>query len=152
MTNFINTILSIFIGFFSIVIASFLQLGLQSDLKTQRIVYNEVTNLIDKVEDTGELTAKDKSDFYLALSATGVIFEVDMIRELKVVNPRDATSGEVVTSYVKIDENSKFNKGDHFTITVKAVDYTGAQKLAAMVLRVLNEPINVSQSGVIDNG
>lgn len=152
MTQFINTILSIFIGFFAIVVASFLQLGLQSDMAAHRLVLNELSAIVDKVEDTGELTTQDKSDFYLALATTGMVFEVDMIREMKVVNPRDSVSGEVVTSYVRVNENEKFNKGDIFTVSVKAVDYTGIQKLTALILRIWNEPINEYRSGVVDNG
>lgn len=152
MTNFINTIIGVFIGFFTIIVSAFLLLGLQSDLQTQRVVLNETTNLIDKIKDTGVLSDADKADYYLALSTTGTIFEVDIIREMKVVNPRDSVSGEIVTSYVNVPDTSVYNQGDLVTVNVRAVDYTGAQKLMRMLISVINDKLEISLVGLVNNG
>lgn len=152
MPTLINTIIAVFLAFFIIVGGSFVFLGHKSDLRADRVTYNEMANLMDKVKDTGQLTDADKSDFYLALATTGVIYEVTMTRKLKVVNPAQGSTGKIQTTYITLEDNSVYNQGDLFELKVRAVNYTGIQKVTAALLSIVYPKFDESQTGVVENG
>lgn len=110
---------------------------MSKDLTMNRSVLNEMTNLIDKVSDNGRISSTDLSDFYLGVSSHGVSMDATVKRYMKVVNPDGA--GGTYTSYVLNDNTTTWNSGDIIKVSVKAIDYTGAQRIQNRLLH-LNPP------------
>lgn len=128
MSDFINKIIGLFMVFILLVLAPLIINSLSTSLTMKRAVLNEMTNFIDKVTDSGRITAPQKTDFfYLGCSSHGVTVDVRIKRYIRVVNSDGA--GSTITTYVLSDKIDNWNQGDIIEVEVEAIDYTSAQKL-----------------------
>ena len=137
MTDILNKILGVLIAFTILAGGPLILNTMSKDLTMNRSVLNEMTNLIDKVTDNGRLSSTDLSDFYLGISSYGVSMDATVKRYMKVTNPGGAEG--TYTSYVLNDDLTTLNAGDIIKVTVKAIDYTGAQRIQNRLLH-LNPP------------
>ncbi|RJX39144.1 hypothetical protein D3P09_16765 [Paenibacillus pinisoli] len=147
MTDIINKILGVVIAFTLLVGAPLVITALQKDLTMNRSVLNEMTNLIDKVSDNGRLSEQDLSEFYVNISSHGMAMDGTISRYMKVVNP-DAAGG-TVTSYMLVDDHKHWNTGDIIKVRVRAVDFSGAQRLQNYLLRLTPPKFDQTLAGMI---
>lgn len=132
MTDIINKIIGVFLAFTLLVGAPLVISAMNKDLTMNRSVLNEMTNLINKVTDSGSLNSTDLSDFYLGISSHGAAMDAQIQRYIKVVNPDG--SGGIYTSYVLTDNLEEWNTGDIIKVSVQAIDYTSAQRMQNRLL------------------
>ncbi|QMV40500.1 hypothetical protein [Cohnella cholangitidis] len=147
MTDIFNKILGVLLAFTLLAGGPLVINTMSKDLTMNRSVLNEMTNLIDKVTDNGRLTPEDKEDFYIAISSHGMTMDATIRRYMKVVNPDGPNS--TATSYMLNDDISKWNQGDIIKVTVKAIDYTGAQRLQNQLLRITPAKFDQTLSGMV---
>lgn len=147
MTDFIGKVISTILVFILMILAPLTIWSFASDLEAKRALLNEAENLIDKIEDTGTLNDVQLADFYLGCASHGVIVDARVYRYIKVVNPDGA--GGTVTNYVVADNLTLWNKGDVIKVQVEAIDYTGAQKMLMMLMRVFNDKLDFTMSGMV---
>lgn len=145
MNDFLGRLLAIVLVCLLAIMAPLTINGLIMDLTATRSIYNEVSNLIDKVTDTGELSEITLADFYLGCNAYGVITDVDIERNIKVINPDG--KGSTVTTYIKSDKIDEWNQGDIITVRVRAIDYTGAQKILWYLINLAVPRMDITLSG-----
>ncbi|GFN30940.1 hypothetical protein [Paenibacillus xylaniclasticus] len=147
MTDLFNKILGVLLAFVLLAGAPLVINTLSKDLSMNRNVLNEMTNLIDIVSDSGQLTDDQLADFYLAISSYGVTMDATIKRYMKVVNPDGA--GGTRTTYVYTNDNTTWNTGDIIKVTVNAVDYTGAQRLQYRLLHLSPSKFEQTLAGMI---
>lgn len=147
MADFINKTIGVLLAFVLLVGAPLILNTMSKDLTMKRGILNEMTNLINKVTDSGKMTEQDVADFYLAVSSYGVTMDATIQRYIKVVNPDGA--GGIYTSYVLSDDLSTWNKGDIIKVTVRAVDYTGAQRIQYRFLRFTPNKFEETLAGMV---
>lgn len=147
MTDLINKILGVLLAFVLLIGAPFVINAMSKDLTMNRSVLNEMTNFIDKITDKGTLTDQDKADFYLGISSYGASMDATIKRYMKVVNPDG--NGGTYASYVYSDDLLTWNPGDIIQVTVRAIDYTGAQRLQNRLLRMTPAKFNQTLAGMI---
>lgn len=147
MSDFPGRVVLVILVFIQMVMIPLTIITFTDDLTDKRMLMNEVTNLIDKVTDTGKLTDLQRSDFYLGVSSHGVVCDTEILRYVKVVSP-DGHGGTVV-SYVVADDTSTWNQGDIVKVSIEAIDYTGAQKLSQMFLHLFVRKVDFSLAGSV---
>lgn len=149
--DIINKTIGVLIAFAIIVGGGLTIKTIMLDASTERQVFIEVQNFIDKVEDTGQITDQDLSDLYVNTSVNGVTMSIDVTRDILTMYPTDALSGDTKVVYVESTDISKFNKGDRVNVHVQAVDYTPAQRLQWILLNLYTGKIDINLSGVVEN-
>ena len=147
MTDIFNKILGVLLAFVILVGGPLIIKSMGKDLTMNRSILNEMTNFIDKVTDNGRLSEADLEDFYLGISSYGMTMDATVKRYMKVVNP-DGKQG-TYTSYVLNDDLSKWNQGDIIKVTVKAVDYTGGQRLQNRILHLAPSKFEQTLAGMV---
>ena len=147
MTDIFNKILGVLLAFVILVGGPLIIKSMGKDLTMNRSILNEMTNFIDKVTDNGRLSDADLEDFYLGISSYGMTMDATVRRYMKVVNP-DGKQG-TYTSYVLNDDLSKWNQGDIIKVTVKAVDYTGGQRLQNRILHLAPSKFEQTLAGMV---
>lgn len=147
MTDIINKVIGVLLAFTLLVGAPLIITAMGKDLTMHRSVLNEMTNLIDKVSDNGRLSSQDLSDFYLGISSHGMTMDATIQRYMRVVNP--AESGGTYATYMISDDLDRWNTGDIIKVTVKAIDYTGAQRIQNRLLRLTPLKLEHTLAGMI---
>lgn len=147
MTDIINKIIGVLLAFTLLVGAPLIITSMSKDLTMSRSVLNEMTNLINKVTDNGRLSSQDLSDFYLGISSHGMTMDATIRRYMKVVNPDG--NGGTYTIYMISDDLSTWNSGDIIKVTVKAIDYTGAQRIQNRLLRLTPPKFEQTLAGMV---
>lgn len=137
MTDIFNKLLGVLLAFALLVGAPLAINTMSKELTMNRSVMNEMTNLINRVADSGRLTDEDLTDFYLGISSYGMTMDATIKRYAKVVNPDGA--GGTYVSYVLNDDNTSWNKGDIIQVNVNAIDFTAAQHIRHRLLH-MNPP------------
>ena len=147
MSDFVNRVIGLFLVFILLVIAPLLIQSLSRDLTIKRSILSEMTNFIDKVTDTGKITELDLTDFYTGCSSYGAVVDVQIKHYIRVINPDG--KGSTYSSYVLSDKLTNWDQGDIIEVDVKAIDYTGAQKIAAYFNKVSSPKLNFQLAGMV---
>ncbi len=147
MSDFLNRLIGLFLVFILLVLAPLTIHSLSTDLTIKRSILNEITNFIDKVTDTAQVTEAQQTDFYIGCSSYGAIVDVQIKRYIRIVNP-DGMGG-TYTSYALTDNILHFNQGDIVQVEVKAIDYTGAQKLMWYFNKIFTPKLEFTLAGMV---
>ena len=76
-----------------LVVAPLLMSYMTSEMVTERVALNEVSQFIDRVTDKQMITKSDVDDLYIALGASGGIYNVEVKRYVVVSVPTKDASG-----------------------------------------------------------
>lgn len=147
MNDFFTKLIGLFLAFFLLVIAPITNNALAQDLTMKRAILNEMTNFVDKVTDSGQISDAMLSDFYLGCASHGAVVDVSVQRYIKIVNP-DGSGGTYIT-YVLSDEIAKWNKSDIVKVKVEAIGYTGAQRLMWYFLKLVTPKLEFELAGMV---
>lgn len=149
MSDFLNKLIGVVLAFVLLAAGPLVNRGLAGDLEMKRSVLNEMTNFLDKVSDNGRITNLDLSNYYLALNSYGVAMDAKVNRYMKVVNPDGA--GSTYTTYTASEDVTTYNQGDIVTTTVKAIDYTGSQRVMNRLMHLSPPKFDVTFSAMVRN-
>ena len=69
MSDFINKVITIVLIFVMLVLAPLLISYMSTDMTSERLILNDVTQFIDKVTDKYTITDYDLNDLYLAVNS-----------------------------------------------------------------------------------
>lgn len=149
MSDFLNKLIGVVLAFVLLAAGPLINRGLSQDLEMKRSVLNEITNFLDKVSDNGRINDVDVSNYYLALNSYGVAMDAHIERQIKVVNPDGA--GGTYATYVVSDDITQYNQGDIVITTVKAIDYTGSQRVINRLMHLSPPKFDVTFSAMVRN-
>ena len=102
MTDFINKIITIVLIFIMLILAPLLISYMSTDMVTERLVLNEVSQFIDKVTDKGLITEYDINDLYLGVNSHGGNYDVTIEHYQLLEEP--LSDGSTKLLYVKQDD------------------------------------------------
>ena len=149
MIDIINKLIAVIIAFMLLILAPLVIHNLSMELTMKRSIMNEMVNVIDKVTDTGRITNEQLEDFYIVCSTYGITTDVIIERYAKEVNPTE--TGDTYTKYVKKVDNKNYEQGDIIKVSVKAISYTGPQKMAHYILHISQPKFECTLSGMVRN-
>lgn len=157
MGNTIGKVFTLFIAVLLLVIYPLMQLFQQQEFTTRMFVYTETTKLVDAVRNTGYLTARMYEEYTSKLSATNMLYDIDLEHQHRKYdpiyeNPSDAStfkndygihySGYYTKEILEVlfpDNNTgselyRLSQGDYFVVKVINKNKTSAVKMSQLLL------------------
>lgn len=143
-----NGAVSKFIGIvliFFMALAMFGHAILSEQVLMRRSIVAEVTNLIDEVTDTGVLDDTRIADFYLGCASYGPLVDVEIIRYVRIINPKPG--GGTYVSYVVSDDITNWSEGDLIKVVVNEIGPTNFASFLYNICSLSLSPIDFSLAG-----
>ena len=109
MSDFINKVITIVLIFVLLVLAPLLISYMSTDMVTERLILNDVSQFIDKVTDKALITQYDLNDLYLAVNSHGGAYEVVVERYQLLEEPVPGSGTKLL--YLKNDDTYDLMKG-----------------------------------------
>lgn len=135
MFDYPAKVFSILLIFMMCALSPFLSAYMESEALSNRLALNEVEMFLDKVTDKATITQADLDDLYLAIAATGGIYDVEVKRLIRLSTKLPDDS--VRTLYLSQDYIGETMKsGDLVKVTVTDIGLTPAKRLKWYVLRL----------------
>lgn len=147
MTDFLNKVVTLILIFILLILAPLLISYMSTEMTTQRLVLNEVTQFIDRVTDKASITTEDLDDLYLGVNSHGGIFNVDVERFIKVAS--ENPDGTVKTLYYAADTLEVLNQSDVVKVTVSETGMSGGSRLMWLLLKVDKGKFEFSLAGSV---
>ena len=113
MTDFVNKVITLVLIFVMLVLAPLLISYMSTDMITERLVLNDVSQFIDKVTDKSLVSEHDLDSLYLAVNSHGQAYNVT-VKKYQVLEEENPTGGELSTTkliYVNMDELELLTNG-----------------------------------------
>lgn len=159
MSDFINKVITIILIFIMLVLGPLLISYASTDMVTQRLVLNDVTQFIDKVTDKSVITEYDMDDLYLAVNSHGTAYDVTVERYQLLEEP--FTDGTTKLVYMKHDDMYKLTTGqdddgvvelnvkDVVKVHIKETNMTTSKRLFWSILKVDKGKFEFSLAGTV---
>ncbi len=120
--------IGLLLAFLLLVIVPFANTSLENEMIDRRAIVMDVTNFIDQVVDSREITDAELREFNARLASYGVTVNYEITRYQMSVNP--GVGQTTVTTYFPSKELDKWNTGDRIQIHVWTTGYSGSQALS----------------------
>lgn len=157
MSDFLNKVITIILIFVLLVLAPLLISYMSTDMVTERLILNEVTQFIDKTTDKATITQNDLDDLYMGVNAHGNSYNVNVYRYQLV---EEALPGdETKLLYLKLDDVERLetkeidvvelNIKDVVKVTVEEPALSPGKRLFYSVLRVDKGKFSFSLAGTV---
>lgn len=141
MKDIVSALISVIISFILVGITPMFYIGiiqLQSS-QSQALAYTKA--VVDEVIDTKVLTDEAIKDYNLNMSSLPNTYKAVISRQVKIINPDPVNPGKTKSTYVTVDDNTKYDQGDLIVIKVVPVAKNIAQA-ASQALMGLFTPVN----------
>lgn len=149
MSDFINKIVTIILIFVLLVLAPLLISYMGTDMVTERLVLNEVTQFIDRVTDKGEITNSDLNDVYLGVNSHGGIYDVRVERYIRTATEDPLKVGTVKTVYYNTENTGDLNVGDVVKVHIEEIGISNSKRLLWLLLRIDKGSFEFSLAGTV---
>ncbi len=132
----------------------------QNDITVQRLTLNAVQNYLDIVTDKGAITVTDYENFISDLHSIGLIYDVTVTREQRLVYQSDVVYMALdIVSPDRVDsegdplfqDDIPCKQGDIVKVSVKSKGRTQGQEVAYNVLGLVVPNVEVTMSRVNRN-
>ena len=157
MSDFINKVITIVLIFVLLVLAPLLISYMSTDMVTERLILNDVSQFIDKVTDKALITQYDLNDLYLAVNSHGGAYEVVVERYQLLEEP--IPGGGTKLLYLKHDDTYdlmtckedeiELNIKDVVKVHVEEVSMSAGKRLFWTILRVDKGKFEFSLAGTV---
>lgn len=163
MSDFINKVITIVLIFVMLVLAPLLISYMTTDMTTERLILNDVTQFIDKVTDKYTITDYDLNDLYLAVNSHGGAYEVTVDRYQLYEEPAPESEGGTRILYIKQDDTQQLaddknypnitsidlNTRDVVKVKVKEVALSSGKRLFWSIMKIDKGKFEFSLAGTV---
>lgn len=134
MKDIVGTLISVAISFVLLGVTPMFYIGiiqLQSS-QSQALAYTKA--VVDEVIDTKVLTDEAVKDYNLNMASLSNTYKTVISRQVKIINPDPANPGKTHSTYVTVDDNTKYDQGDLIVIKVVPVAKNTAQAVSQAIM------------------
>ena len=124
--------IGLLIAFVLTVVMPFVNTTVETEMLDRRSIISDVSNFIDEVVDSRQVTPSMLQELNTNLAAYGVIVDYEIIHYRRTVNPDPLTKQASYTSYYVV-EDVEWRKSDRIAVHVRTVGYSNTQMLAHRV-------------------
>lgn len=164
MSDFINKVITVILIFIMLVLAPLMISYMSTDMLTERLVLNDVSQFIDRVTDKFLITEHDINDLYLAVNSHGQSYDIEIQRYLLLEESMpDGTTKLIYVNTSDIydvvsgakDENGNritevpLNVRDVVKVHVKEVSMSSGKRMMWSLLRVDKGLFEFSLAGTV---
>lgn len=137
--------IGIVLAFVLTVIMPFVTVQVENEMMDRRMIINNVTDFIDEVIDSRNITDAMIDELNVSLASYGVTVNYEISRYARSVNADPITDSNYYVTYLPQEDTTTFNKGDKISVRVYTVGYSSsgalAHKLTGMFVKDLDETI-----------
>lgn len=137
--------IGIVLAFVLTVIMPFVTVQVENEMMDRRMIINNVTDFIDEVIDSRNITDAMIDELNVSLASYGVTVNYEISRYARSVNSDPITDSNYYVTYLPQEDTTTFNKGDKISVRVYTVGYSSsgalAHKLTGMFVKDLDETI-----------
>lgn len=137
--------IGIILAFVLAVVVPFVNTTVEQEMLDRRCIVMDVTNFIDEVVDSRQITDAMKRELNTSLASYGTTVDYTITHYRRTVNPDPANPDSYYTNYVVVGDQEPWLKGDRIAVTIKTLGYspteTIAHKLTGMFVPDLDRTI-----------
>lgn len=122
--------IGLLIAFVLTVVMPFVNTTVETEMLDRRSIITDVTNFVDEVIDSRQVSDSMLQELNTNLAAYGVIVDYDITHYRRTVNPDPLDAGKSYTSYYIVGNNEEWLKSDRISVRVRTVGYSNTQMLA----------------------
>lgn len=146
MRDIPGKLLGIFVAVALMIIMPFVTVTVESGMIDRREIIMAVTDFIDEVVDSRNITDAMLSELNTSISSHGILVDYEIEHYCRSVDPDPLSEGDYYTTFVKDVTNSReFQKGDKISVHVYSTGYSAAEtishKLAGLFIPKLDETL-----------
>ena len=148
MVSLPSKVIGVILAFVMLVFAPLVILSLTANIRTERIVWNALTNYTDIVADRGKLTQKDFDTFMSRLGASMVNFDVTITVQRRQIIPSPTVPGghEIIFTSAGLWRNVTgfasdvvLHAGDNVQVTLMPLSRTHSDNVLSNVVGIHQE-------------
>lgn len=123
--------IGILLAFFLTVVVPFVNTTVEQELLDRRSIIMDVTNFIDEVVDSRLITDSMLRELNTNLASYGTSVDYTITHYRRSVDPDPLSNDDkFYVSYVVVDENAEWLKGDRISVRVQSISYSTTETLA----------------------
>lgn len=146
MRDIPGKLIGIFVAVALMIVMPFVTVTVESGMIDRREIIMAVTDFIDEVVDSRNITDAMLSELNTSISSHGILVDYEIEHYCRSVDPDPLSAGDYYTTFVKDITNSReFQKGDKISVHVYSTGYSAAEtishKLAGLFIPKLDETL-----------
>lgn len=147
MNSFLTRVISLAIAFVMLVIAPLVYSYSVTEMEERRELLNETALFLDKVTDKRSITEDDLTEFYLQVSSHGMVLKPTVKRLVRtaLIDP----DGDVIASYIAVDDLSVLNQKDVVQIELEEVTTSVYRRMMYWILRIDEGPYRLERAQMV---
>lgn len=122
--------IGLMLAFILTVVTPFVNTTVELEMLDRRSIITDVTNFIDEVVDSRQITDAMLKELNSNLASYGVTVDYEITHLKRDVNPDPLEPGSYYTSYIPVGDTVPWEKGDRISVRVRTVGYSTTQTLA----------------------
>jgi phenylpyruvate tautomerase PptA (4-oxalocrotonate tautomerase family) len=130
MRDIPGTIIGLVLAFVLCVIMPFVNVTVQDEMLDRRYIVNDVTNFLDEVIDSREVTDAMLDELNVNLASYGMTVDYEIKHYKRSVNVDPLSSDDYYVTYIETDDIRNYEKGDKISVHVYTVGYSATQSVA----------------------
>ncbi len=124
-------IIGLLLAFVLTVVMPFVTVTVENEMVDRRLIITDVTNFIDEVVDSRNITDGMIDELNVNLAQYGMTVDYEITHYARSVNVDPATTGDnYYVTYVKADDTTTYEKGDKISVHVFVRSYSATEALA----------------------
>lgn len=122
--------IGLLIAFICSVVMPFVNTTVELEMLDRRSIITDVTNFMDEVVDSRQITESMLRELNTSLASYGVNVDYEIQHLKRDVNPDPINPGGYYTNYVPVGDSIPWEKGDRISVHVRTIGYSTTQYLA----------------------
>lgn len=137
-------IIGLLLAFVLTVIMPFVTVTVENEMLDRRLIVDDVSNFIDEVIDSRNVTDAMINDLNVNLASYGVTVDYDITRYARSVNSDPTTDADYYVTYLPMDDNRNYEKGDKISVHVYTIGYGTSENLAHRLTGLFVKDLDVT--------
>ncbi len=129
-TDIPGKFIGLLLAFVLTVIMPFVTVTVENEMLDRRLIITDVTNFIDEVVDSRNITDGMIDELNVKLAQYGQSVDYEISHYKRTVNVDPVKSGSYYTTYVKTNNTSSYEKGDKISVHVYTTSYSATEAVA----------------------
>lgn len=122
--------IGILLAFALTVLVPFVNTTVEQELLDRRSIIMDVTNFIDEVVDSRQVTDAMLRELNTTLASYGTSVTYTVTHYRRTINPDPLNKGEYYTNYIVVDDTEPWQKGDRISVRVESISYSTTETLS----------------------
>ena len=123
-------VIGLILAFVLCCIMPFLLITTEQEMVNRRLLTEDVSNFIDTVVDGRMVSDAELREFNAKMASYGAVYDYEIHRYQRSVNPDPTTGNSYTVSYVEVDDWKNYEEGDENSVHIWEVSSSSTSRLA----------------------